>query len=274
MTDLFTIAELECRSALRLKWVQLLTAAFAMMAVAAAYSAGAAAELSGADGLARTTMTLVPVVLILIPLGALILGVSAQTVDAGSEPFLFAHPVGRTTILLGRWLGELGALGGAAISGFGAGAVLLVAGAGPAGVSGFASFVGLAVVLTAIFLALAALIASAVETRSAALGIATFVWFFFVLLYDGLMLSLAGHLTGLTGGRVLFGSVFGNPVDVIRIAMLMSARTSSVLGAVGEAWTRFLGGDVRAVLVSAFALTLWIAGPLAAAAVLLRRRDL
>ena len=46
MTDLLTIARLEFVVAARLKWIRLLTAAFALLAAAAAYSAGAANELS------------------------------------------------------------------------------------------------------------------------------------------------------------------------------------------------------------------------------------
>ena len=55
-------------------------------------------------------MALVPVVLILVPLAALILGVSGQASEPGSEPFLFGQPVSRATVLVGRWLGESVAL--------------------------------------------------------------------------------------------------------------------------------------------------------------------
>src|SRR5262249_9091269 len=90
---LATIARLEFVAAARLKWIRLLTAAFALLAAAAAYSAGAASELSGADGFARTTMALVPVVLILAPLAAIVLGVSGQAAEPGTEPFPFPPPV-------------------------------------------------------------------------------------------------------------------------------------------------------------------------------------
>ena len=99
------------------------------------------------------------------------------------------------------------------------------------------------------------------------------VWFVFVLLYDAAALSAASWLTGAWGGRVLFVSVFGNPADVVRISMLLVAGTSNVLGATGEAWTRFLGGDVRAAVVTALALMAWTVAPLAFGVVALRRRD-
>jgi ABC-type transport system involved in multi-copper enzyme maturation permease subunit len=274
MKSLITIARLECVSTARLKWVRLLAMAFALLAVAAAYSAGAANDLSGADGFARTTMTLVPVAILLIPLGALVLGVSGQAADAGSDPFLFAQPIDRGTVLIGRWFGELVALGGAIVFGFGAGAVVVASSAGPAGIWSFAGFVSACVMLAAVFLSIAAAIAAATDKRVTALGIATFAWFFFVLLYDAIVLSTAGWLAGRLGGGVLFVSVFGNPADVIRIAMLLIAGTANVLGAAGEAWTRFLGGEGRAVAATAVALLAWMTVPLGIAVTTLRVRDL
>src|SRR5262245_32724992 len=196
MNNLITIARLDCVSAARLKWIRLLAMAFALLAVAAAYSAGVANDLSGADGFARTTITLVPVAMLLISLGALILGVSGQAADVGSDPFLFGQPVGRATVLVGRWLGELAALGGAIVFGFGSGAVVVATSAGVAGIGSFAFFVASSVVLAAIFLAIAAGIGAATDKRVTALGFATFAWFFFVLLYDGAALSAAGWLAG------------------------------------------------------------------------------
>ena len=274
MTNLITIARLELVSAARLKWIRLLTIAFALLAVAAAYSAGAAVELSGADGFARTTMALMPVTLILIPLAALVLGVSGQAAEAGNEPFLFGQPVGRAAVLVGRWMGELIALGGAIVAGFGLGGVVVSMSAGSEGVVSFIAFIGLSVVIAAIFLSIAAGIAAATEKRVAALGIGTFVWFAFVLLYDAVALSAAGYLTGPRGGRLLFASVFANPTDLVRVAMLLVGGTANVLGAAGEAWTRWLGGGVRAAAAAGVALVLWTVVPLAVGVRLLRARDL
>jgi hypothetical protein len=121
---------------------------------------------------------------------------------------------------------------------------------------------------------MAAAIASTTDKRVTALGVSIFAWFAFVLLYDGAALSLAGWLTGSVGGRVLFASVLGNPVDLIRVAMLLLSGTPHVLGAAGDAWTRFLGGNVQAAVMAAGALTLWTVVPLAGAVRMLARRDL
>jgi Cu-processing system permease protein len=274
MNALITIVRLELVVASRLKWIRLLTVACGLLAAAAAYSAGAASELSGADGFARTTLALMPVALLLIPLAAVILGVSGQCAETGSEPFLFGQPIGRATVMLGRWLGELVALGGAIAIGFGIGGAIVAASAGVEGIAAYVLFVAASVVLAAIFLSIAAVVAAATDKRIVALGAGTFIWFVFVLLYDGAALSLAGWVTGATGGRVLFVSVFGNPMDLVRVAMLLVSGTANVLGAAGEAWIRFLGGDARAAVIAGAALTTWTAAPLAIATRLLARRDL
>jgi len=273
-THLCTIARLELTAAARLKWTRVLMAALALLASAAAYSAGAADELTGPDGFARTTTALVPVVLILVPLAALILGISGQAAEPGSEPFLFGQPVGRTTVVIGRWIGESVALGGAIVVGLGTGASVIVLGSGTGGLMGFAAFALCAVVLAMTFLSIAAAIAAAMDTRVAALGMGTFVWCFFVLLYDGAALSVAGWMTGSLGGRILLGSVFGNPADLIRVVTLSVAGTPNVLGAAGEAWTRYLGGTTAASVAAIAALTAWMTGPLVVAVCLIRGRDL
>jgi len=76
------------------------------------------------------------------------------------------------------------------------------------------------------------------------------------------------------GGRLLFASVFGNPVDAVRVAMLSVSGTPNVLGAAGEAWFRFLGGTTRAAVTCAGALALWTAAPLAIAVRGIGARDL
>ena len=273
-SHVLTIAHMELVAAARLKWIRLLTIAFALLASAAAYSAGAASELSGADGFARTTMALVPVVLILVPLAALILGVSGQSAEPGSEPFLFGQPVARGSVLIGRWVGESAALGGALIVGLGVGGSVVVSGSGAGGLPRFGLFVVASAALAIIFLSIAAAIAAATDKRVVALGVATFAWCFFVLLYDGAALSVAGWLTGSFGGRVLFGSVFGNPADLIRVVTLSVAGTPNVLGAAGDAWIRFLGGTTAAAVAAVVALAVWMVTPLAVGVRLMNGRDL
>jgi Cu-processing system permease protein len=268
------IARLEFSTATRQRWIRIFAVAFAMLSLGLAYSVGAAREAGGAEGFARTTVALVPLVLVLVPLAALLLGVSGHAGDPGSEAFLFTQPVTRREVLLGRWAGQFAALAGAVAAGFGAGGALLVFVVGPAGILRYLFFLVATVLLAGVFLSLGAAIGSGLPSRATGLGLAAFVWFFFVLLYDAAALAVAGWVPGRTGARVLFFSVFGNPADLVRVLVLSVSGTPHVLGAAGESWIRFLGGSVGAGLLSTAALALWVTAPLEAARRLLAARDL
>ena len=95
-----------------------------------------------------------------------------------------------------------------------------------------------------------------------------------MLLYDGAALSIAGWLTGSLGGKILFGSVFGNPADLIRVVTLSVAGTPNVLGAAGDAWVRFLGGATGAAAAAIAGLFVWTLAPLLLGVGLMGRRDL
>jgi Cu-processing system permease protein len=272
--DLVEVAQLEFAAVTRAWWVRLLGAAFALLSVAAAYSAGALTQLGAPEGFARTTVALVPLALVLVPIAALLVATSGQAADPGGESFLFTQPLHRFEIVLGRWLGQTAALSAAILAGLGAGAVMIGAFAGYGGLVGFGVFASTMVLLGAVFLAIGAVISAGSTTKMAALGAGAFAWIFFVLLFDAAALAAATWTTGRTGGHILLSSVFANPADLARILALSLAGTPYVLGAAGESWIRFLGGDARAVVTVVAALCAWIAAPLGAAGWIFARRDL
>jgi Cu-processing system permease protein len=276
MSAIAIIAGMELTSIVRRRLIPLFAVAFASIVVAIGAASGAVHEIGGSDTLQRTTFAAVPLALVLVPIVALLVGVTGHAGEPGSESFLFTQPVLRSEILVGKWLGQLLAVCGSIAVGLGAGGLLVVAQA-DFSFSGWRSFAGLvvsAMALGAVFLSIAALLASTIARRGTAIGAALFAWFGFVLLYDGLVIAVAQLLTGRTGARVLFTSVFGNPVDLVRLLMLAGAGTPHLLGAAGESWVRFLGGTSMAVSTSVAILLLWTIAPLFAAALVLERRDL
>jgi Cu-processing system permease protein len=274
MNAMWTIAGVELVSVARRRWTQLLTVAFTLIVVAMAGSSGALHDLGGSDGLARTSIAVLPLVLALVPMMALLLGVTGHAGEAGSEAFLFTQPVSRLEVLLGKWTGQLLAVWSAIALGLGGGGVLVAAQAGLGGWTAFVALTLAAMVLGAVFLSIAALLAAAIPHRTTALGAGLFAWFCFVLLYDGAMIAVAQLSAGRSGARVLFSSVFGNPVDLVRLLVLTVSGSVHILGAAGESWTRFLGGPTQAAGMSAVALALWTILPLALAWRTLARRDL
>jgi Cu-processing system permease protein len=272
--SLRTIARLELLAVSRRRWIQIFTLAFSLLAVVVSWSAGAVNELGAGEGFGRTTVALLPLVLALVPLVALLVGITGQAGEPGSEGFLFAQPVSRAEVIAGKWIGQAVALSASIAAGLGAGAVFVAASAGTVDLARFAILVAASIALALVFLSIAALVSALTDARTAALGAGAYVWFAFVLLYDGAAISAAGWLTSRTGGYVLFASVFGNPVDLVRVLILGLAGTPHLLGAAGESWTRFLGGSAQAIVLSVAALGAWCVIPLAVSAGAMARRDL
>jgi Cu-processing system permease protein len=274
MTRLAIVTRLEFVSVARLRWIRLFAIAFALLVVGMAWSAGSAREVMRVDGFGRTVVALVPLVLLLVPLVAILLGVAGHASEAGADAFLFAQPLTRFEILLGRWLGQGAALGCAIAAGLGAGGLVIALGAGAADLQRFVVFAAATFALALAFLAIAACTAAFVERRVVALAVGAFTWFFFVLLFDAVALAGAVWLTGRAGSRLLMFSVFANPADLMRVLTLSFAGTPHLLGAAGESWHRLLGGPGWAALLACAGLLAWTAVPLAAARVALSRRDL
>ena len=98
--------------------------------------AGAGYVLSGGHGVqdfARTAVSLVQLVLLLVPLTALLIGVLSLAPERGAAELLFSQPVARRTILLGKLLGLFQALAAAQAVGFGAAGLVVYSQSGRRG---------------------------------------------------------------------------------------------------------------------------------------------
>jgi Cu-processing system permease protein len=273
-TPLITIARTEFTAASRLRWIRLFTLAYALITIAMAQASSVMAGSDGTETFARLAVALQPLALTLVPLAALLVGVSSVSSDPEASGFLLAQPVSLWQVIIGRWIGQAAALTVALVAGFGAGGAIVAASSGGADVLHFALLVAGCVLLALAFLSVATLVAAAVSNRGAAVGIVTFVWFVAVILYDAVALAAALWLTGRAGTRLLFGSVFVNVVDIVRILVLTVAGTPHILGVAGESWMRALGGPAPVAALAAAALTAWIVAPLAIAVKVSATRDL
>jgi Cu-processing system permease protein len=272
-TCLTTIARMEFTASGRVWWIRLLTLAYALMTIAMAYASGVIGETEPTEAFARLTVAVLPLALTLVPLAALLVGVTGAATDDATS-FLLSQPVSRLEHLAGKWLGQAAALSMSLIAGFGAGGAIVSLVSGASDVARFGVLIAACLLAAIAFLSIATLIVAAVSRRSTAMGIAAFVWFACVILYDAVMLSIAVWASGVEGARVLFISVFGNVVDLVRVLALMLAGTPHVLGAAGESWLRALGGPRAASALSTFALLAWIFVPLAIAVRIHSARDL
>ncbi len=274
MSTVMLCAAQELALAVRSRWTQLFAGAFAVLALAVAGSGYILSGGSGVQDFARTATSLTQLVVFLVPMMALLVGTTALSPERGTAELLYAQPVSRTTVLAGKLLGLLEALTAAQALGFGAAGLAIFSQSGSEGLSGFVLLFAASAVLTAVFLAIAALLSSGTGRRSRALGAAVVVWFVAVLLYDVAALGAASLFRSGTASRILIVATLANPVDAVRTGVLLAIQGTSAFGAASLALLRFTKGATGASLAIGVSLLLWIAVPAAVAARRLTTADI
>ena len=262
--------------AVRSRWTQIFAAVFAALSLAVAASGYVLSGGHGVQDFARTAVSLVHIVLLLVPVTALLIGVVALAPERGAAELLYSQPVRRRTILLGRLAGLLCALLAAQAVGFGAAGLVVFWQSGGAGLGSFALLVLCSFALTAVFLGLAAWLAvgATAGRRSRAIAQALVVWFAAAVLYDVAALGLASLLRSGTASRLLVAAVILNPVDAVRTAALLGVEGASAFGAASLAFFRITGGSASATAMLAASVIAWIVVPTALAIRRLERTDI
>jgi Cu-processing system permease protein len=268
-------ARQELLLALRSRWTQIFAVVFAALALAVAASGYVLSGGHGVQDFARTAVSLVQLVLLLVPLSALLLGVLSLAPERGGAELLFSQPVPRAAVLLGNLLGLFQALAAAQAVGFGAAGLVIFSQSGSEGVLGFLLVYLAALLLTAVFLGLAALLAvgSIGRRRSRALALALVVWFVAVVLYDVAALGLASLLPSGNASRLLITATLLNPADAVRTGALLGIEGAAAFGAASLALLRFTHGPLGAGLLLSASVLLWIVLPPLLAARRLERVD-
>jgi Cu-processing system permease protein len=263
LRQVLTIAHKELRDRLRNRWVLAVALVFTVFALVIAYFGGAQQGAVGLRSIEFTITSLVSLVIYLIPLIALLLGFDAIVGERerGSLELLLALPVTRFELLLGKYIGLAAALTLSTTAGFGLVAALLVAQTGTAGLEPYAGFMFSSVLLGLAFLSLAVMLSVLAVDRTRASGLAIAMWFFFVLVFDLLLLGGLVASGGETGAEWFPYLLLLNPADVFRILNIFSlddvrtlyGLTSIVPAALAKPW------------LMALVMLGWIALPLAIA---------
>jgi len=260
---------------MRSRWTQIFAAVFAALSLAVAGSGYVLSGGAGMQDFARTAASLVQLVLLLTPLTSRVIGVLALAPELGNAALLSSQPVSRRTILLGRLLGLVAALAAAQALGLGAAGLVVFSRSGGSGLWGYGILFFGALLLTAIFLGIAALLsAGGVGRRARSLAVALIVWFAAVVLFDVAALGVASLLGSKAASRVLIGAVLVNPVGVFRTGALLAIQGTTAFGPASLALLRFTRGPLGAALWLGLSGALWLIVPAALAARRLERADL
>jgi len=274
LRTIYDIARQELTINIRNKWTIIFAAVFGALVVSISYFGIMAEGFSGMQSFTRTSASLLNLVLYIVPLVALVMGTLSFTGDKGSTELLFSQPLSRSEVLLGKLLGVFMSIALSTLIGFTLAGACVVAANGTEGLMRYASFVLLSLTLSLVFLGISLFVATISRRKAKAFGVALFLWFFLVLFYDLLALGGTLLLKGPTANLFLFLSLFGNPVDMVRVASLIILDNATIFGAAGAALVRFLGGGTMSVLLLVFGLGLWIAIPIFASHRIMQRQDI
>jgi Cu-processing system permease protein len=269
-----TIARQELIVNIRNRWTLIFAASFGVLVLAISYFGLVTAGAIGFQGFARTSASLLNLVLYIVPLVSLTMGCQSFTSEKGASELLFAQPVTRGEILMGKLAGLFASITTATVAGFGLAGIIIAAKAGTAGATRFPALVGLSLLLALVFLTLSALVSTACHRKSKAFGVGLFLWIFFVLFYDLIVIGGTFLMKERAANQFIFASLFGNPVDMVRVAGQMAIDGKEIYGAAGAALVRFLGGDVKSMLSLVAGLLVWVVVPFAVAQRLLKRQDI
>ncbi len=258
------IAGKEFRDRLRSRWVLAVSLVFAAFTVAMSYFGAAVQGVVGFQGIEPLIASLVSLTIYLLPLIALILGFDALVGERerGTLALMLSYPIRPVQLMLGKYAGLAAALTCATLVGFGLAGIVIAVRAPMADWYQYAGFVVSAILLGWVFLSLAVSASVFCASRTSASGVAVALWFFFVLVYD---LVLLGALV-LTGGAVI-GPLFPlllmlNPADVFRILNIFGPGDLHTMYGLVSVFPQVLAQPLYLGVV----MFVWIAAPLGLAA--------
>lgn len=259
----------ELSGARRARVATLFATGFAVAGVGVALAGLSAGGVLTVQGFARTSMSLLQLVLWVVPMLALL-----TAAVAGSElrdlEFIAALPVSRGSRVLSRWAALTATLGGAVALGLGAAGMVIALMAGGADGWRYLNLALVSELLLAAMLAIGIWIGVAAANRTRALGIAMVAWFVLVIGVDLAVIAALSALPAKGAGTWLTAVLLANPVDSARVLGLSLFQAEAIAGPTGAALRRVLGGWGAGVLV--LGLLGWTAGMLGAATIRLGRR--
>ncbi|KAA1175977.1 ABC transporter permease subunit [Marinobacter salinexigens] len=274
MSSVWTIARKELSDSLRNRWLMAISLVFASLALGIAWFGAAASGQVGYASTPATIASLASLGIFLIPLIALLLAYDAIVgeEEGGTLLLLMTYPLSRSQLLLGKFLGHGLTLALATLIGFGVAGVAIALLVDNVAIVSLAiamlRFIASTVLLGWGFIALAYVISVRVSEKPVAAGLALAIWFFFVLIFDLVLLGTLVASEGKFNAELLPWLLMLNPTDIYRLLNIVAFGDGAQLSGVLS-----LGADLPVGAVGLwFALVLWFVIPLAGALLLFRNR--
>jgi Cu-processing system permease protein len=215
----------------------------------------------------KVVLSLMNIVLMVVPLVSVVFTTIHFFSSYEFIELMLAQPINRRVIFLSEYVAVVSSLCMAYLIGVGVPFVLFGAG------QQVLALLITGIFLTIVFVSLAFLSSVLTRDKSKAIGIALLFWFYFSLIYDGLVLWIIYSFSDYPLDKVTLTLIAFNPVDLARIILLLQLDISALMGYTGAFYKNFFGSQMG-LLFSTGVLLLWAFVPLWLALRIFNRKDL
>ncbi|MBM3415698.1 MAG: ABC transporter permease [Bacteroidetes bacterium] len=215
----------------------------------------------------KAMLSLLNIVLIVLPLVSLVFTTIHYYNSYEFIELMSSQPMSRTRILMSEYAGVSISLLSAFLAGVGLPVMLFAADA-----TGYALlFTGIC--LTLVFTSIAFLASVIARDKARGIGLALLLWFYFALIYDGLVLLILFSFSDYPLEKLTLLLSALNPVDLGRIFIMLKMDVSTLMGYTGALYKDFFGSNTG-ILFTAGIMLVWIIVPFWLAVRKFKRKDL
>jgi Cu-processing system permease protein len=215
----------------------------------------------------KTTLSLLNIVLLVIPLVSIIFSTIYVYNSSQFVELLLSQPIARSKVWFNIFLGLSSALVLAFVVGCGI-PILLYSSIE----IGF-SLIIVGVLLSVIFSSLAMLSAIMSRDKAKGIGISIFIWMFFGIIYDGILLVFSFQFADYPIEGIMASLTAINPIGLSRIFVLLQLNISAMLGQTGAIFKQVFGSG-GGLGISITILLIWAVFPFVISLLKFNKKDL
>jgi Cu-processing system permease protein len=211
-------------------------------------------------------LSLLNLVLLTVPLISIVFGTTHFYNSYEFMELLISQPIKRSKIFMSEYWGVSLSLSAAFVIGVGIPVLLFAPGA-----------TGLYLILTGVFItfifvALAFLASVITRDKAKGIGIALMLWFYFALIYDGIVLFILYSFGDYPLEYATLALTALNPVDLGRVLVLLNLDVSALMGYTGALY-KSIFGSLWGIGIAFVVMVLWVLVPLMTSRRAFQKRD-
>jgi Cu-processing system permease protein len=215
----------------------------------------------------KAMLSLLNIVLIVVPLISMIFSTIHWYNSYEFIELLLTQPISRKKVLVSEYTG----ISSSMVTAFLAGVGIPVAIYHLDGIGLALIFTGC--LLTMVFTSLAFFASVRSKDKARGIGAALMLWFYFALIYDGLVLLVLFAFSDYPMEKLTLVLSSLNPIDLGRINIMLQMDVSALMGYTGATYKEFFGSNLG-IIYTVGIMLVWIIAPLLLAIRSFNRKDL